>query len=199
MRKTIAMESLWNHISICFASEINKLSASRSKSAFCMYEHRHWTVHMVCLNLKLELYCPSKSLLRTRIHWLFGHSLEQGRICWLIQSCFPLDSRKATPDTNLEPFYGCNKVSGWAKLLFTRSKGHGSGCTTALSGMHRYLYCVYWSNTARLLVQWQHTKPAQLNSGTDTKTVPASKTKGKCAGNTPNTLILANRPRSEPN
>ena len=31
----------------------------------------------------------------------------------------------------------------------------------------------------------------------DTKTVPASKTKGKCAGNTPNTLILANRPTSD--
>ena len=29
-----------------------------------------------------------------------------------------------------------------AILLFTRSKGHGSGCTTALSGMHRYLYRV---------------------------------------------------------
>ena len=28
-------------------------------------------------------------------------------------------------------------------FLFTRSKGHGSGCTTALSGMHRYLYRVY--------------------------------------------------------
>ena len=27
--------------------------------------------------------------------------------------------------------------------LFNRSKGHGSGCTTALSGMHRYLYRVY--------------------------------------------------------
>ena len=45
-------------------------------------------------------------------------------------------------------------------------------------------------------MQWQHTKPAQLNGGTDTKTVPASKIKGKCAGNTPETLILANRPRS---
>ena len=82
------------------------------------------------------------------------------------------------------------------KLMFIRSKGHGSGWTTALSRMHRYLYLL--SNTARLLVQWQHTKPAQLlNRGTDTKTVPASKTKGKCAGNTPNTLILANRPRND--
>ena len=99
------------------------------------------------------------------------------------------------------PLWGCCSRKGlettldsWIlaeNLLFTRSKGHGSGCTTAYSGMHRYLYRVY-----SLSVQWQHTKPAQLNGGTDTKTVPASKTKGKYAGNTPNTLILANRPRS---
>ena len=38
-------------------------------------------------------------------------------------------------------------------------------------------------------VQWQYTKPAQINSETDSKTVPASKIKR--AGNTPNTLILA--------
>ena len=43
-------------------------------------------------------------------------------------------------------------------------------------------------------MQRQHTKPAQLNDGMDTK-MPASKSKGKCAGNTPNTLILVNRPR----
>ena len=46
--------------------------------------------------------------------------------------------------------------------------------------------------TAHLPVQWQYTKPAHTNGGTDTKTVPASKTKGECACNTPNTLILAN-------
>ena len=28
-------------------------------------------------------------------------------------------------------------------FLFNRSKGHGSGCTTALSGMHHYLYRVF--------------------------------------------------------
>ena len=28
-------------------------------------------------------------------------------------------------------------------LLFNKGKGHGSGCITALSGVHRYLYCVY--------------------------------------------------------
>ena len=28
-------------------------------------------------------------------------------------------------------------------FLFSRIRGHGSGCTTALSGMHRYLYRVY--------------------------------------------------------
>ena len=52
------------------------------------------------------------------------------------------------------------------------------------------------SNTAHLPVQWQYTKPAHTIDGTETKTVPASKTKGKCAGNTPNTLILAVRPYS---
>ena len=28
-------------------------------------------------------------------------------------------------------------------LLFNKSKSHGSGCTTSISRMHRYLYCVY--------------------------------------------------------
>ena len=70
-------------------------------------------------------------------------------------------------------------------------KGSGSGCTAAPLS----LPCVL-SNTAHLSVQWQYTKPAQINGGTDTKTVPASKTKGQCAGNTPNTSILANRVRS---
>ena len=43
----------------------------------------------------------------------------------------------------------------------------------------------------------QYTKPAQINSGTDSKTAPASKIKGQGAGNALNTLILANRPRSD--
>ena len=33
-------------------------------------------------------------------------------------------------------------------------------------------------------------KPPQINSETDTKTMPASKTEGQCACNTLNTLIL---------
>ena len=50
-------------------------------------------------------------------------------------------------------------------------------------------------NTVHLPVQGQYTKPSQINSGTDSKTVHASKIiKGQCADNTPNTLILANRP-----
>ena len=53
------------------------------------------------------------------------------------------------------------------------------------------------SNTAHLPAQGQHKKPAQLNGGMDTKTVPASNTKGKCAGNTPNTLILAKAERRQ--
>ena len=64
-------------------------------------------------------------------------------------------------------------------LLFTWSKGHGSGSPQRNATLS--LPCVL-SNTARLLVQWQYTKPARHNGGTDTKTVPASKTKGKCAG-----------------
>ena len=35
------------------------------------------------------------------------------------------------------------------------------------------------------------TIPAQINGGTDVKTVP-----GQCAGNAPNTLMSANRPRN---
>ena len=45
-------------------------------------------------------------------------------------------------------------------------------------------------------MQWQYIKPAQINGGRDTKTVPASNIKGQCAGKTPNTLILAYRLRS---
>ena len=36
-------------------------------------------------------------------------------------------------------------------LLFNKSKGHGSGCTTALSRMHCYHYRVCMSNTATSL------------------------------------------------
>ena len=32
-------------------------------------------------------------------------------------------------------------------------------------------------------------QPAQIHSGPDSKTMPASKTKGQCTGNIPNTLI----------
>ena len=73
------------------------------------------------------------------------------------------------------------------------SKGHGSGrlYNSPQRNAPPYLPCVL-SNTAHLPVPWKFTKPAQINGGTDTKTVPASKTKGQCAGNTPNTLILAN-------
>ena len=42
-----------------------------------------------------------------------------------------------------------------------------------------------------------HKACAQINGGTDTKEVPASKTKGQYAGNISITLILANRPRSD--
>ena len=58
-----------------------------------------------------------------------------------------------------------------------------------------FLRCIL-SNTAHFPVQWQYTKLSQINSGLDLKTVIASKIKGQCAGYTPNTLILANTPRS---
>ena len=48
-----------------------------------------------------------------------------------------------------------------------------------------------------LPVQRQHTKPTHSNSGMDSKTVPASKIKGQCAANRPDTLIVANRSRSD--
>ena len=35
-----------------------------------------------------------------------------------------------------------------------------------------------------------NTKPAQINGGTDNKTVPTSKAKGQCAGSTPNTIAF---------
>ena len=50
--------------------------------------------------------------------------------------------------------------------MFNRSQGHGSGCTTALSGM----YCYLTQHTSLR----RDTKPAQINSGVDTKTVPQS-------------------------
>ena len=78
------------------------------------------------------------------------------------------------------PYIMAHVIGAGVSLLFKRSKGHGSCCTTTLRGMHFYLYRVYFltSNTTHLSVQWQST----------------SKTKRQCAGNTPNTLILANRP-----
>ena len=52
--------------------------------------------------------------------------------------------------------------------------------------------------TAHLPVQWHYAKPAQLNSERDPNTVLASKiNKGQYAGNTQNTVILANRLRSD--
>ena len=71
------------------------------------------------------------------------------------------------------------------------TKGHGSGCTTALSGMHLYVDQYVMSNTAQFPLQWQYTNPAHIISITDTNTVPASKIKAHCAGNIPNTLMLA--------
>ena len=59
-----------------------------------------------------------------------------------------------------------------------------------------FTVCVL-SITAHLPEQWQYTKPAQLNGVTDSKTVPASKIKGQCTGNTTNTLIVANRLRTD--
>ena len=84
--------------------------------------------------------------------------------------------------------------------LSNRSKGHGSGIQRSpLSGMLRFLnVCVV--EYSPLPLQWQYTTvttPAPINSGTVTKTVPAYKIKGQCAGNTPtmaNTLIFADMP-----
>ena len=45
------------------------------------------------------------------------------------------------------------------------------------------------STTVRLPVQWQNTNPAQFISEIDNKTVPKSKIKARCVGNTPNTLM----------
>ena len=56
----------------------------------------------------------------------------------------------------------------------TESKGHGSGCTTAISGVYGYLKQCTLSNTSHLPMQWQNTKPAQLISGRDTFVVPTS-------------------------
>ena len=73
-----------------------------------------------------------------------------------------------------------------------RSKGHGSVCTTSLSRIHRHLH-LYCRTPPTSLRSDNAQKPAQINGGTDTKTMPASQAKGQCAGNTLNTLILANR------
>ena len=67
--------------------------------------------------------------------------------------------------------------------LFDRSKGHGSGCTTALSGVHCYFELCVLSNAA-LPVLWQFPEPAQLISDSSTKLVPASKIKAQSASNT---------------
>ena len=85
--------------------------------------------------------------------------------------------------------------------IYFRTKSHGSGCTTALSGNNRYLYRVYHltppiipscavtTHKTRTDQQWKH-------GGTESTIVPKSKIKGQCVGNTPNTLIIDNRPQS---
>ena len=65
-------------------------------------------------------------------------------------------------------------------ILFDRSKGHGSGCSVAVLS----LPCVL-SNTVHLLVQWQHTKPAQLNG----KRIPR-----QCPHPRPKANVLATHP-----
>ena len=63
-------------------------------------------------------------------------------------------------------------------LLFNRVEGHGGGCTTALSGMHRYLCGMsFLTPTTHFSIQ--------INGGTDTITA--------CPHPRPNILILANR------
>ena len=83
------------------------------------------------------------------------------------------------------------------KFISNRRKGHSCGCTTALSGMHRYLYRVHCKTPPTSLcidnTQNLHRSTMKL---THTRTVPVSKTKSQCAGTTPNTLISANRPKS---
>ena len=59
-----------------------------------------------------------------------------------------------------------------------------------------FIVCFVYHRTAHLPAQWQYTKPALKNRGTGSKTVPASKIQGQCADNTPNTFILAIRPRT---
>ena len=70
---------------------------------------------------------------------------------------------------------------------FHRSKGHGSdgsGCITTLSRMHHYLHRLYcWTPPTSLYSDSTQTL-SQINNGTDPKTVPASKIKSQCAGNT---------------
>ena len=86
--------------------------------------------------------------------------------------------------------------SACSALLFYKCESHGSGWTTALDGMHRYLYGVYCPTPPTSLFSDKLTKHSQIKSGTDSITVPASKIKGQCAGNTPKALISAHRPRS---
>ena len=84
-------------------------------------------------------------------------------------------------------------ASFWNFLLLKRSKGYGSGCTTALSGMHRCLYHVYCLAPPTSLCSYCTQNPHRSTVEWIPKHLPTSKTKGKCAGNTPNTLILANK------
>ena len=68
-------------------------------------------------------------------------------------------------------------VCCWGPIfLFNRSKDHGSGCTKTFSGMQTLSLPRVLSNTTHLPVQWRYIKPAQINDGTDTKSVPSSKT-----------------------
>ena len=89
--------------------------------------------------------------------------------------------------------WSCDEMQ--RNFLFNRSKGHGSGCTIALSGMHHYRYRVYCLTPPTSLCS-DNTQYLPRSSGSDTKRVPAFKIKGICAGNTPYSLISSNRPSS---
>ena len=93
-----------------------------------------WYVQLVSLTTKMDERAKGRgkkqptSLLSTVPYSMGGTCIYEMPLNKMFQSMITLK-------------WSCDEMQ--RNLLFDRSKGHGSGCTIALSGMHHYIYCVY--------------------------------------------------------
>ena len=111
-----------------------------------------WQVHR---HIQDEAIKWSEKMLGSFILYLFNKNRS-----YIVSFIFDISSAALSAVTNY--------------LLFYKSKGHARGCTTALRGMHSFLYCMYCL-TSPSLCSDNPQKPARINSGTDCNTMPIFK------------------------